>query len=333
MPRLHRRRGGPWRWTVCLLCLALLASPAFSATKADPDLERLQAALDTLDADPVLAQAGGLERLLARQALEALAKARGKARPAALEVAGWRVEAARLAAELEPLVEQSRQLDRDRDAILVEASQREAERARREIELARLRALASEEETERTAAALRREREQAAESARVAAEQAEQARLLAEARAEEAELARKEAELAAQLLAEEEATPAVEPSRLLERLQRKGRTRYVLAGSAFGSGKAALSQPARDALAKLAAELKAGSHPLRVEGHTDSQGNDAANQALSLQRAQAVVAVLQRSGIAAGRLRAQGLGEKEPVADNGSPAGRARNRRVEIVLE
>jgi OOP family OmpA-OmpF porin len=65
-----------------------------------------------------------------------------------------------------------------------------------------------------------------------------------------------------------------------------------------------------------------------VEGHTDSQGADAANLALSQRRADAVLRYLVDQGVSPGRLSAQGYGETQPVADNGTADGRAQNRRV-----
>lgn len=72
---------------------------------------------------------------------------------------------------------------------------------------------------------------------------------------------------------------------------------------------------------------------LLVEGHTDAQGTDAANQQLSEARAQSVRAALVSRGIEAARLRAQGFGESKPVGDNATSLGRAQNRRVELVRE
>ncbi len=77
------------------------------------------------------------------------------------------------------------------------------------------------------------------------------------------------------------------------------------------------------------------SHPtlsVRVEGHTDDQGNDAHNLDLSQRRAQSVVAYLVKKGIAAERLTAQGFGETAPIADNKSNKGRAANRRVVFAI-
>ena len=65
-------------------------------------------------------------------------------------------------------------------------------------------------------------------------------------------------------------------------------------------------------------------------GHTDSIGRDAYNQKLSTRRAAAVKAYLVGKGIAANRITGEGRGEKQPVADNRTREGRARNRRVEI---
>ena len=65
-------------------------------------------------------------------------------------------------------------------------------------------------------------------------------------------------------------------------------------------------------------------------GHTDSVGSDAYNQKLSVKRSEAVKAYLVSKGIEKNRVYTEGKGEKQPVADNKSSAGRAKNRRVEI---
>ncbi len=65
-------------------------------------------------------------------------------------------------------------------------------------------------------------------------------------------------------------------------------------------------------------------------GHTDSVGDDAYNQKLSVRRAEAVKAYLVSKGIEKNRVYTEGKGEKQPVADNKTTEGRAKNRRVEI---
>lgn len=69
---------------------------------------------------------------------------------------------------------------------------------------------------------------------------------------------------------------------------------------------------------------------LEVSGHTSSEGTDARNQELSVQRAEAVRSYFINKGIAEDRLAARGAGPSEPVADNGTRAGRQQNRRIEF---
>lgn len=77
----------------------------------------------------------------------------------------------------------------------------------------------------------------------------------------------------------------------------------------------------------VAENLKVG-----VYGHTDNVGNAAANQSLSEQRANSVKGYLQGKGVAANRIESKGMGSNEPVADNNTADGKAKNRRVQIVL-
>ena len=71
---------------------------------------------------------------------------------------------------------------------------------------------------------------------------------------------------------------------------------------------------------------------LQVEGHTDSVGEEVMNQNLSQARADAVRQALVDAGVNAGRLTAIGFGEERPIADNGTAAGRAQNRRIVIQI-
>jgi len=71
---------------------------------------------------------------------------------------------------------------------------------------------------------------------------------------------------------------------------------------------------------------------LTVVGHTDSTGSDAVNNPLSLDRAQSVRDYLVGRGLSATQIRTIGRGAREPLADNATDAGRARNRRVEVFV-
>ena len=71
---------------------------------------------------------------------------------------------------------------------------------------------------------------------------------------------------------------------------------------------------------------------ITVAGHTDSTGNDAINNPLSERRAAAVSSHLISRGVAANRIRSVGYGSKSPIADNSTVEGKAKNRRVEILI-
>ena len=74
--------------------------------------------------------------------------------------------------------------------------------------------------------------------------------------------------------------------------------------------------------------------PVVISGHTDSVGDDASNLRLSQRRAEAVRDYfVQQAGIDAKLLSVKGHGEAQPIADNGTEAGRARNRRVEVLVQ
>lgn len=101
----------------------------------------------------------------------------------------------------------------------------------------------------------------------------------------------------------------------------------------FAFDSAQLTPAAQEQLVGLMDKLKnADVLSIKVVGHTDSQGTDAYNQALSERRASSVAAFLLEQGLAPDKLTSQGMGESQPVADNASEEGRAKNRRVELVI-
>ena len=107
----------------------------------------------------------------------------------------------------------------------------------------------------------------------------------------------------------------------------------ALYGIQFASDSATLSKDSNDTLAQMASLLKAQpALKVHIVGHTDNTGNLAHNVLLSQQRAEAVVkALITRYGIASTRLAAKGIASYAPIASNHGDAGKARNRRVELV--
>lgn len=108
--------------------------------------------------------------------------------------------------------------------------------------------------------------------------------------------------------------------------------RIALYGIYFDTGLAALKPESKPTLDQILALLKANPQlSLIVAGHTDSTGDYQANLRLSEQRAAAVVAALVKAGAPPARLTAFGAGQAVPTASNDNDAGRAKNRRVELV--
>ena len=108
-----------------------------------------------------------------------------------------------------------------------------------------------------------------------------------------------------------------------------------LVGLTFDSGKAEIKQEDFDLLAKVEKAIDVFPRSeLVIEGHTDSYGGDASNQRLSQQRAEAVQQyMINAMRIPSYRLIATGYGETNPVANNETASGRARNRRIDIIIK
>ncbi len=103
-------------------------------------------------------------------------------------------------------------------------------------------------------------------------------------------------------------------------------------GLVFESLETELTPESRERLAGVMFTLTRNPLPVTVTGHTDSTGTAASNQTLSEQRAESVAAFLIENGVLPENIETAGLGEADPIADNDTDEGRARNRRVEIVI-
>jgi len=140
----------------------------------------------------------------------------------------------------------------------------------------------------------------------------------------------------AQLAAAGSEQQAAELQRQIDVLQAKPTDRglvLTLGDVLFTTGKADLKPGATGNLTKLVAFLdKYPDRSVAIQGYTDSVGNDDYNQGLSERRADSVKSYLTGQGISSSRLSASGKGPSDPVADNGSAAGRQQNRRVEVVI-
>lgn len=108
--------------------------------------------------------------------------------------------------------------------------------------------------------------------------------------------------------------------------------KFVTNNILFKTGKADLLPESMTEIQKVADYMKKNPHArFEVQGHTDNQGSDKINDPLSQKRAEAVVKALVSLGVDDFNLKAVGKGSHEPVADNKTEAGRAKNRRVEFI--
>jgi outer membrane protein OmpA-like peptidoglycan-associated protein len=143
------------------------------------------------------------------------------------------------------------------------------------------------------------------------------------------------AEKAARIAAEKKASDAQMALAKLGSVKDEPRGMVItLSGSVlFASNQSVLLPEARTRLDQVVAVLlTTRERNLTIEGHTDSQGTDANNLSLSQRRADAVRDYIVAKGYQADLVKATGLGEGRPIADNAGPEGRANNRRVEIVI-
>lgn len=190
----------------------------------------------------------------------------------------------------------------------------------------------------------RAQAEAQAQLAQQQAQQAQQQEQAAQQQQQEAEAAAAHAH-AEQLAAEQAAAQAAQQTaqlrdRLRDQLNQVLQTQETARGLIvnmsdvlFALNRYDLKTDAELKLAKISGILLTyPSLKLQVEGYTDNTGSPDYNQKLSEERANAVEAFLVSQGVAPDNITAQGYGEADPVADNSTSAGRAQNRRVELVI-
>jgi len=258
---------------------------------------------------------------------------------AAAKEAAETAEEARVMAVKQKAEEEARAEAAAREAKARADAEAEAQR-RAEAEAARAQAEAAKAEAER----MQQEAQKAAQEAAQQKEEAEKAK--AEAVAQQQALAA-EAETARNAAAQSEKEKQELRSRLLQQLNSILATRDTARGLIanisdvlFKSGSYELLPGARERLAKISGIVLAypGLH-LEVEGHTDNIGSEEYNQSLSERRANAIkIWLMKREGLGAIAFKTVGYGARDPVAPNrnadgsDNPEGRAKNRRVEIVV-
>jgi len=315
--------------TFLTLTRTALAAAALAALAACSTVPASNTMLDQARSDYREAQANGQTQALAatelKQAGDALARA----------------EAAFASREDTPQINHLSYLARQRVAMAQETAGRKASEAAV--------AQASAERDRLRLAARTREADTATQNAAIANADAASSQRESVASQREADASQRQAAAAQRQAAvsqqnanasQQQASDADSRSRALEAQLRElnakktDRGMVITIGDVlFDTGRAQLKSGGVHSIERLGVFLKA--YPQRkalIEGYTDSVGSDAANEALSSRRAEAVLTALQGMGVDRAQLSSQGFGEARPVAGNGDAAGRQLNRRVEIVL-
>lgn len=273
---------------------AVLAACATTPPE-DPAVVSARAAVEQLESDPLAQQTAGKPLQDAREALDAAEAAERKHRPPA---------------EVEHLAYLAKRRADIGQAVVDE------NRARQQMGQAQA----------KRDAVLMAAREREAQSARDQAASAQA----------QAEIAQQQAR-AAQADAQASAAQAAAAQEELNSLQAKQTERGMIltlgSNLMFDTASDVLKPGADDSLDRVAAFMKEHSSvEVRIEGHTDSQGSDSYNDALSERRAAAVAHALSSRGVDPSRIQAVGRGKALPVATNDTQAGRQQNRRVEIIF-
>ena len=222
--------------------------------------------------------------------------------------------------------EAQRRMDAERQRMQAEVAAANEAKARAEADAQRQAALLREQQANAAAAQSAQQADAASQQAALANQQAAMAnQQAAQAQALAAQSEQDKQELRARLLAQ---------FNLILETRDTARGLVVNVGDVlFDTARYTLRAPAREALAKVSGIVLA--YPglrLTIEGHTDSVGTTDFNQRLSEERADSVRDYLVQQGLRLDSMSAVGLGEAVPVADNGTPDGRQRNRRVEIII-
>lgn len=273
------------------------------------------------------------EKMIAKKSVVDLltGKVKRKYREQALYQAKHNIAYARLVAEEQWLQKQIEQEEESAHELEVTISKTEAEIARHDAEMARLMLIAQQEEARRAYERANKAEQIAEQSQKemdLAKQQTEAAKRYAKAQAEEADLAKQEAELAM----EELESLRRKLNSIASRKTDKGLV-MTLGDFVFDSGKSTIKQDAVDNFSKVVEFINTyPENKVRIEGHTDSSGSSKLNLRLSQQRAESVKELLIKNGIEAGQLEAVGMGEDFPVAENTTEEGKAKNRRVEIII-
>lgn len=320
---------------VVILCLLMLSSsPSLWAKKSKQlDYASLEKDYNNLVHNENYKDYAKPEKQRAKKSVEALinGQVKRKDRELALYLARHNIAYARLMAEeqwIEVEIEKQQDIAHSYEVAI---SKTESQIARHDAEMARMMLIAQQEEAQRSKAradAAERDAQDSRDQAVLLKQETAAAKRYAKAQAQEASLAKQEAELAM-----EEADSLRKKLNSIATEQTDKGLMMTLGDFVFDSGRSTIKQEAVDNFSKVVNFINTyPNKKVRIEGHTDSSGSNKLNLKLSQKRANAVKNLLVKNGIIAAQIKAVGMGEDFPIAENSTKAGKAKNRRVEIII-
>lgn len=316
-----------------LLFLVLFSQLGLTKRAEQLDYASLEKDYENLVFDKKFKSYAMPEKISAKNSVEALinGQVRRKNREQALYMSRHKISYARLIAE-QQWIEHQLTLEKDKaHEFEVSISKTESAISRRDAELARMMLIAQQEESQRA-----KERANQAEivaqnslhQAALLKKETEAAKRYAHMQEQEADLAKQEAELA-----NEEADSLRRKLNSIATEKTDKGLMMTLGDFVFDSSKATIKQEAVDNFSKVVEFINTyPDNKVKIEGHTDSSGSNKLNLKLSQMRADAVKALLIENGIAANQIESKGMGEDYPIAENTTASGKAKNRRVEIII-
>ncbi len=314
-------------WIILILSCTLTVE----AAKKNLELEALRIEYDNFITEDKYKPYAKPQKAIAKTAIEKLYSQRGRVKEHAVYMARHELNSAKMLAEIGYLKQQIMAEEEKVEALNIDILKADATVARWEADKAQLLLSLQAEEVERE----RLEKQKALELVSQKTNEAESTQAELEAAKRYAKAQEKVAELAKQ-----EADLAFEEIDSLRRQLESLAARETVDGLVmtlgdfvFDSASANIKQGAVDNFHKVLEFIDGyPGRSIRIEGHTDSSGSESFNLNLSQKRAEAVKALLVEYGIDELRITAAGMGESVPIADNSSEAGKAKNRRVDVII-
>ena len=314
---------------IFIIIVLLLVMPADAAKKKNLELEALRIEYENFYQLEKYKSFAKAEKRLAKESIDALYQSnRRKPKEHAVFMARKKISLAKMTAEKEFLEAEIKKADEQLNDLDLVTLKTEAQVARLQADKAQLLLSLQQEEVARIEAEKQAALEAASEQIEQKQAELDTTKAYAKKQEQVASLAKQEADLAF-----EEIDALKRQLESLAARETNDGLVMTLGDFVFDSASANIKQGAIENFSKVIEFIDGyPNRSIRIEGHTDASGSESFNLNLSQKRADAVRLLLINYGVNAERIEAIGMGESLPVADNNTAAGKAKNRRVDIII-